>query len=170
VGHDVALLVGIIVLFAALSFLAALAIAVWGRRRVFAGAARDAWEQARRDLSRGDEFQVRRATIRRRPVDHAALAPAQLAYSRYVQYTAERSPLLRWPLRTAMVVIYGGNSVLQIVMAVTETRSRALHVVLGVAFAVLTVMYGPLMSRSLSRQPARMRQLRAQVAERYPAD
>ena len=165
-----ALVVGIIVLFAALSFLAALVIAMRGRRKVFAGDARCAWERARRDLSRGDEFQVRRATMRRRPVDRATLAPAQLAYSRYVQYTAERSPLLRWPLRTAMIVIYAGNAVLQIVMAVTETQSRAFHLALGVAFAVLTVMYGPLMSRSLSRQPARMRQLRAQVTERYPAD
>ena len=165
-----ALVVGIIVVFAVLSFLAALVIAMRGRRKVFAGAARDAWERARRDLSHDDEFRVRRATMRRRPVDDAALAPAQLAYSRYVQYTAERSPLLRWPLRAAMIVIYGGNSVLQIVMAVTETRSRPFHLALGVAFAVLTVMYGPLMSRSLSRQPARMRQLRAQVTERYSAD
>jgi hypothetical protein len=141
-----------------------------GRRRAFAGPARDAWEQARHDLSRGDQLRVRRATMRRRPVDDAALASAQLAYSRYIEYTAERSPLRRWPLQTAMIVIYAGNSVLQIVMAVTETRLRAVHLVLGVGFAMLTVTYGPLMSRSLGRQPARMRQLRAQVRERYSGD
>ena len=167
-GHDVALTVVIIALVVVLSTGAALIIALRKRRKLFAGPARDDWERARRDLSYGDQMQVRRATMRRRPVDRAALAPAQLAYSRYAEYVAEHSPLRRGEIRVALTVIYGGNAVLQIVMAVTETQSRAFHLVLGAAFAMLTVMYGPLISRSLARQPPRMRRLRAHVRERYP--
>lgn len=158
----------IILLLVVLGAGAVLIIGLRVRGKVFSGAARDAWERARRDLTSGDRLQVRRATMRRRPVDDAALAPAQLVYSRYAEYAAERSPLRRWPGLTVMTVIYGGNAALQVVSAVTETRQRALHLVLGVAFAALTVTCVPLIPLSLRRQPARMRQLRAQVRERYP--
>jgi hypothetical protein len=170
VGHDVALTVAIIVLVVVLSTGAALVTALRRRRKLFAGSARDDWERARRDLSYADQLQVRRATMRRRPVDHAALAPAQLAYSRYVQHVAERSPLRRRPVLAALCVIYGGNAVLQLVLAVTETDLRAVHLVCGAGFAALTVTYGPLISRSLVEQPRRMRRLRALVRERYPED
>lgn len=106
--------------------------------------------------------------MRCRPVDRAALAPGQLAFIRYAQYIAERSPLCRWPVLTAVGLIYGGNAVLLFVMAATETQLRSFRLGMGVAFAVLAVTYGPLISRSLRRQPARLRQLRAQVMQRYP--
>src|ERR1700727_1611768 len=78
------------------------------RRRIFAGAPRDQWDEARRGLSGREQRHVQWATMRRRPVSSAGLAPAQCVYISYARDTAERNPWTtrRW-FRAAFPVLSG---------------------------------------------------------------
>jgi hypothetical protein len=101
------------------------------RRRIFAGAPRDQWDETRRGLSGREQRHVQWATMRRRPVSTAGLAPAQRAYISYAR------------------------------------QMKIFHFALAAVWAALAILWGPVMSRSLARQPARMERLRAQINDRY---
>jgi hypothetical protein len=138
------------------------------RRRMFTGAARDQWVEARRGLSRRERRHVRWASMRRRPVSAAALAPAQLAYISYARYATERTPLATSRrFRAAFPVLYGLLAVGTAVEGIHDSQARIFHFALAAGYAVLAVLWGPVMSRSLTRQPARLERLRTQINDRY---
>ncbi len=146
----------------------AVAVGVRSRRRMFAGPARDAWDQARRDLSRGDQRQVQWATGRRRPVNRPALALPQLVYSRYAQYQAERSPVRRMPFRVGFAVLYVALAGENFVNGAVDPHWRIFHFMVGALFAFCAVMWALVVPRSASQGPARMKRLRQEIRERYP--
>jgi hypothetical protein len=122
----------IVLLTSGISLVVAVVIVAAGlrrRRRMFAGPAWDRWQDARAGLSRRDEFRVRRATMRHRPVSAPGLVAPQLAYLGYARDTATRSPLRtkRW-LRAAFPVMYALLGVSQLLIAVQprpDLRLRA---------------------------------------------
>jgi hypothetical protein len=138
------------------------------RGRLFAGAARDQWDEGRSALSSREQRQVQWATMRRRPVPAAALAPAQRAYISYAQYTIGRSP---WTtsrrFRTAFQVLYGLLAVNSVIEGTQHSQGRIFHLVLAACFAALAVVWVPLTARSLRRLPARLERLRTQINDRY---
>ena len=138
------------------------------RRRIFAGAPRDQWDEARRELSGREQRHVQWATMRRRPVSAAGLAPAQRAYISYARDTAERSPWTtsRW-FRAAFPILYGLFAVSMAIEGILQSQMRILHFALAAVWAALAILWGPVMSRSLARQPARMERLRTQINDRY---
>jgi hypothetical protein len=140
------------------------------RRRMFAGPARDAWELTRADLSPGDQWQVRRATSRRRPVNRGALAPAQLVYTRYAQFTAERSPMRRPRVRAAFAVLYLALAAQQLVDGVTEQGAHWLAFACGGIFLALALLWGLLLEPMLARVPQKMKRLRREIRQRWPDD
>lgn len=169
-GHDAALAVSIFALVVVVTAGIVLTVGLWARRKVFAGPARDAWELTRHDLTTGDMLRVRRATMRHRPVGRPSLAGAQLVYTRYAQYVAEHSPLRRRSLLVAMCVLYGALGVQRLASGLAEGQGRVFNVAFGALFTAMAVAYGPLISRSMAREPLRMRQLRREVRQRYPDD
>ncbi len=148
--------------------IAAMLIALRIRRRLFAGAARDQWDEARRGLSSREQRHVQWATMRRRPVSAAGLAPAQLAYVCYARDTAERSPLTtsRW-LRAAFPILYGLLAVGTAIEGILDSQARIFHFALAAGWAAFAVLWWPGMFRSLARQPARLERLRTQINDRY---
>ena len=138
------------------------------RRRIFAGAARDQWLETRRGLSLRERRHVQWASMRRRPVSAAALAPAQLAYISYARYVAERTPLAtsRW-LRAGFPVLYGLLAAGTAAEGIHDSQARIGHLALAAGYAILAVLWGPVMSRALARQPARIERLRTQINDRY---
>jgi hypothetical protein len=167
-GDSVLLITTIVLLVVVVVSGAVVAVGLRGRRRVFAGPARDAWQLARHDLSGRDQRHVQWATGRHRPVEHPSLALPQLVYSRYVQYQAEHSPLRRKSFRLAFAAVYVALAAQNFVNGAVNPHSRVFDFVLGTVFAALAVLWGLVMSRSLSRGPQRMKRLRQQVRERYP--
>src|SRR5450755_166221 len=164
---DVVILVLVIGGSVAVTTVAAL-FALRMRRRIFAGAARDQWDEGRRALSSREQRHVQWATMRRRPVSAAGLAPAQRAYISYALDTAERSPWTtnRW-LRAAFPILYGLLAINATIEGMQHSQARIFHFALAAGFAAVAVMWGPGMSRSLTRQPARMERLRSQINDRY---
>jgi hypothetical protein len=158
------LIIALVVIVGAGSMVAVGMSAYWRHARP----GRDDWERARRRLGTGDQLRVRRATMRCRPVERPDLASAQLIFSRYAESEAERSPLRGRPLRIAFCVLYAALAAMQIVNGLAQTQQRPLFLGCGALFAVMAVLYGPLVRRSLDRRPAEMRRLRRRVAERYP--
>ena len=140
------------------------------RRRIFAGPARDAWELTRAGLSPADQWHVRRATSRRRPVNRGALAPAQLVYTRYAEFAAERSPLRRRWTRMAFAVLYLALAAEQFVNAATQHGSHWLAWACGGIFLALALMWGLLMGPMLARTPQKMKRLRREIRQRWPED
>jgi len=138
------------------------------RRRLFAGPARDQWDEDRRELSSRERRHVQWATMRRRPVSAAALAPAQLAYISFALDTVKRSPwtTTRW-FRVLFPVLYVALAVLNAAGAIQSSQGRIVHFVLAAGFVILAVMFGFGMSRSIARQPVRLERLRAQINDRY---
>jgi hypothetical protein len=169
-GDNVALALTIVLLItivvAGVSGLVALKL----RRRVFAGPARDAWELTRASLSQADQWQVRRATSRRRPVNRGALAPAQLVYTRYAQFSADRSPLRRPLVRVAFAVVYLALAAQQLVDGVTQHGAHWLQFAIGGIFLALALMWGLLMEPLLARVPQKMKRLRREIRQRWPDD
>jgi hypothetical protein len=140
------------------------------RRRMFAGPARNAWELTRADLSPADQWQVRRATSRRRPVNRGSLAPAQLVYTRYAQFAAERSPLRRPWVRVAFAVLYLALAAQQLVDGVTQHGAHWFEFGCGGIFLVLALLWGLLMEPMLARVPLKMKRLRREIRQRWPDD
>jgi hypothetical protein len=138
------------------------------RRRLFVGAARDQWDEARRGLSSREQRHVQWATMRSRPVSAAGLAPAQLAYISYARDSAERSPWTtsRW-FRAAFPILYGLLAINAAIEGIQHSQTRFFHFVIAAGCAGLTLIWGPAMSRSLPSQVARMERLRAQINDRY---
>jgi hypothetical protein len=138
------------------------------RRRIFAGAPRDQWDEARRGLSGREQRHVQWATMRRRPVSSAGLAPAQCVYISYARDTAERSPWTtrRW-FRAAFPVLSGLLAVSMAIEGILQSQARIFHFALAAVWAALAILWGPVTSRSLARQPARMERLRTQINDRY---
>jgi hypothetical protein len=139
------------------------------RRRIFAGPARDAWNLTRHDLSTADQRRVLWATSFRRPVSRGRLAPAQLVYSRYAQYTAERSPLNRKSFRIGLAVLYLALAAYQVGNGVTS-RGRVLDFVIAADWAVLAVMFGLVVPWASRRMPVKLKRLRRKIRARYPDD
>ena len=140
------------------------------RRRIFAGPAREAWELTRADLSSADQWHVRRATSRRRPVNRGALAPAQLVYTRYAEFSAERSPLRRPWVRVAFAVLYLALAAQQFVDVSTQHGAHWLGWACGGIFLALAFMWGLLMEPMLARAPQKMKRLRREIRHRWPED
>jgi VanZ family protein len=142
------------------------------RGRVFQGPARDAWELTRRDLSAADQWHVRRATSRRRPVNRGDLAPAQLVYTRYAQFTADRSPFHRRWFRMGMVFLYLALAAQQFVTGATATHlvARIIDFVAGGWWVVLAALFGLWVNGWLARQPTRLKRLRQVIRQRWPND
>lgn len=147
---------------------ALVATALKKRWKIFGGPALDAWLRVRRQLSRGDRLAVQRATMKGQPVNRAALAPAQLTYSRLVQYMAEHSPLRRRPIRRTLGIIYGVLGVGWLAVGIIDPHGRAINLIDGVLALGLAVLWVTFLPRSMAGKPARMIQLRRQVMERYP--
>jgi len=169
VRHDATTIILVTALFAFIVSGSAMLIGLRFRRKLFAGPAREAWDQARHGLTRGEQLRVQRATKRRHPVSRAALAPAQLAFSRFVEDVAERSPMRRRAGKVAMTVVYLSMAAEELAFGAAEGPPRGVfYLVFGSLFAVLAVVSAPLISRSLAQQPARMRRLRIEVRRRYP--
>jgi hypothetical protein len=91
-----------------------------------------------------------------------------LAYISYARYTAERTPLAtsRW-FRAAFPVLYGLLAVGTAVERIHDSQAGIFHFALAASYTVLAVLWGPVMSRSLTRQPARLERLRIQINDRY---
>lgn len=144
---------------------------VWGglklRARLFAGPAKDEWQDASRDLDRKDRWSVRWATQRRRPVDRARLVAAQLAFIDYAQDTIKRSPLRRGWLKLAFPAFYAGLGALNIALAVTQSHHPVIDPVIGVFFCVFAIAWAFVFPRSMDRQAGRLEKLRDQVCRRY---
>ena len=104
------------------------------------------------------------ASIRRRPVSAPALAPAQLAYISYARYTAERTPwkASRW-LRAVFPILLGLLAVSMAIEGIQDSQARIFHFALAAGHAALAVLWAPLISRALTRQPARLEHLRTQI-------
>ncbi len=158
------LVVGGTVAFTAVAVLIGLRM----RRRIFAGAPRDQWDEVRRGLSGREQRHVQWATMRRRPVSAAGLAPAQRVYISYARGTAERTPWTasRW-FRAAFPILYGLLAVSMAIEGILQSQVRIFHFTLAAVCAALAILWGPVMSRSLARQPARMERLRTQINDRY---
>jgi hypothetical protein len=139
------------------------------RRRIFASPARDEWNLTRHDLSTADQWRVQWATSFRRPVSRGRLAPAQLVYSRYAQYAAERSPLNRKSLRIGLAVLYLVLAALQVGNGVTS-HGRALDFVSAAGWAVIAVMFGLVAPGAARRMPVKLKRLRREIRARYPDD
>ena len=161
----------IVLLTSGISLVVAVVIVAAGlrlRRRMFAGPAWDRWQDARAGLSRRDEFRVRRATMRHRPVSAPELVAPQLAYLGYARDTATRSPLRtkRW-LRAAFPVMYALLSVSQLLIAVQHRPGpgQIFDFALAGAFAALAVMWAVVMPRSLARQPGRLDRLYYRITD-----
>ena len=138
------------------------------RRRIFAGAARDQWIEARRGLSSRERRRVQWASMRRRPVSAARLAPAQLAYISYARYTAERTPwkTSRW-LRAVFPVLLGLLAAGMAIEGIQDSQARIFHFALAAGYAGLAVLWVPVISRAINRQPARLERLRTQINDHY---
>jgi len=165
---DVVLAIGIIILAAVACGISVVVVALMGRRKFFAGPARDAWAGRRRELSRGDRLQVQRATMTRRPVGRPALVPAQLAQIGYALHVSERSPMNHWLLRAALGTCWGALGAAWIVSGIVSSQARVPHLVAGTAMALTAVSWTVLVPRSMARQPAQLSQLRKEIGERYP--
>lgn len=140
------------------------------RRRVFAGPQRQAWDLARADLSRADQWHVQRATSRRRPVSRGHLAPAQLVYTRYVAYTAERSPLCRRRIRLAATGFFAAIGAANIVPAALSTPVHVVNVLVGSYLLLMAGLYWLWLPRWLRKTPQRMLNLRRQIRAAHPDD
>jgi hypothetical protein len=140
------------------------------RRRLFAGPQRQAWDLARADLSRADQWRVQRATSRRRPASRGYLAPAQLVYTRYVDYTAERTPFRRRRVRLAATGFFGALGTAGIVLAALSTPVNIANVVAGSYFLLMAGLYGLWLPRWLRQTPQRMLNLRRRIRAAHPDD
>lgn len=140
------------------------------RRRLFAGPQRQAWDLARADLGRADQWHVQRATSRRRPVSRGYLAPAQLVYTRYVDCTAERSPLRRRRVRLATTGFFATIGAANIIPAALFTPVRIVNVLTGSYILLMAGLYGLWLPRWLRQTPQRMLNLRRQIRAAHPDD
>jgi hypothetical protein len=165
---DVVIVVLVVVGCTVVSGPIAVLIGLRMRRRIFAGAARDQWIEARRGLSSREWRHVQWASMRRRPVSAPALAPAQLAYISYARYTAERTPwkTSRW-LRAMFPVLLGLLAAGMAIEGIQNSQARIFHFALAAVYAALAVLWVPLISRTINRQPARLERLRTQINDRY---
>lgn len=157
------IVVGVTLLVMAISVAAGLKL----RQRVFSGPARDEWEQARRQLLPKEHYSVRWATMRRRPVASARLAPAQLALTCYAQDTIRRTPLRRRWLRIGIPVCYLVAGVPQMTLGLRDHQLGILHLALGVGYVVLALAWPLVLSWSMGHGAERMRKLRADIVQRY---
>lgn len=170
-GHSVAAAVTITAAAVVLCLIVmgvAVGVALRMRRRVFAGLAMDEWQRARQRLNWADRWRVGWATMRRRPVDRAELALAQLARARFAQDAAGRSLTkfrFRWLWR-ALAIGYAVLGAGWIIEGAVGSRTRIFHITLGVLSAALSLGWAVL-PRSVARQPARMRELRAEIVRRH---
>ncbi len=138
------------------------------RRGKFGGPARDQWQAARRRLSWNDQYRVWWATARRRPTGSAELAPAQLAYARYVRDFGQRSPAMtsRW-FRAGLAGLYAVLAVFWLAVAVGQGQMRAFHWILGGLYAVTGLLWVLLVPWSMARLPGRMDRLQKQIHDRH---
>jgi hypothetical protein len=169
-GHSVAVDVTIIAAAVVVCLIVmgiAVSVGLRMRRRVFSGLAMDEWERARQRLSWADQWHVGWATMRRRPVDRVELALAQLARARFAQEAAERWLTRRRRLWIVPMIIYAVEGAWWIIMGVLESNARIFHLVLGALFAALALLWLFAVPRSVARQPARMRELRAEIVRRH---
>jgi hypothetical protein len=94
--------------------------------------------------------------------------PRALAYISYARYATERTPLATSRrFRAAFPVLYGLLAAGTAVEGIHDSQARIFHFALAAGYAVLAVLWGPVMSRSLTRQPARLERLRTQINDRY---
>jgi hypothetical protein len=140
------------------------------RRRLFAGPQRQAWDLARADLGRADQWHVQRATSRRRPVSRGYLAPAQLVYTRYVDYTAQQSPLRRRRIRLAATGFFTAIGAANIIPAALSTPVHVVNVLSGSYILLMAGLYGLWLPRWLRQTPQRMLNLRRQIRAAHPDD
>ncbi len=112
---------------------------------------------------------MRWATAFRRPVSRGRLAPAQLVYSRYAQYTAERSPLNRKSFRIGLAVLYLALAAYQVGTGITS-HGRVLHFVIAADWAVLAAMFGLVVPWAARKMPVKLKRLRREIRARYPDD
>jgi hypothetical protein len=167
-GHfDLAIFL-IVVLITVLVVLGSVWAGLALRKRLFAGPAKDEWLEARRDLDRKDRRRVQWATKRRRPVDRARLAAAQLAYISYAQDTIKRSPLTRpgW-LRIAFPAFFVVMGALDIALAVAQSHLQVFQLVMGAWLMVFWSWWALAAPRSMDRHAGRLDTVRDQVCRRY---
>jgi hypothetical protein len=142
----------------------------WVRGRFFAGPRLDKWQEARRRLSRADQWRVIWQTRRNYPASRVALADAQLAYARYLQDAAERSPWLRWRwLRVGLPAYFGVLAVFAAGGTITQGQSsqeRLTDTVLAAGFA-MSALTGALVPRSMRRLIKRMARLLQEIEDRH---
>ena len=107
--------------------------------------------------------------MRRRPVSAAALAPAT-AGVHLLRPLHSRAHSIGQPAggsgprsRFCTACFAVGTAV----EGIHDSQARIFHFALAAGYAILAVLWGPVMSRSLTRQPARLERLRAQINDRY---
>jgi hypothetical protein len=138
------------------------------RRRLFAGPQRQAWDLARADLGRADRWHVQRATSRRRPVSRGYLAPAQLVYTRYVDYTAERNPLRRRGVRLAATGFFAAIGAADIIVAALSAPVHIVNILVGSYILLMAGLYGLWLPSWLRQTPQRMLNLRRHIRAAHP--
>lgn len=169
-GHSLAAVVTVIAITVVLCLIVIGVSVVIGRRlqrRVFSGLAMDEWQRARQRLRWADQWRVGWATMRRRPVDRVELALAQLARARLAQDAAGRSlTRFRWLWR-ALAILYTVQGAGWIIAGAVGSRMRVFHLAEGLLFAAVALVWVFAIPRSVARQPARMRELRAEIVRRH---
>lgn len=169
-GHSAAVMVTIIaagVVLWVIVMAVAMRVGLSMRRRIFSGPAMDEWERARQRLSWTDQWRVGWATMRRRPVDRVELALAQLARARFAQHAAERSLTRHRSVWIASAIMFAVLGTGWIIAGGLGSGMRVFHLALGVLYLALALAYVFAVPRSLARQPARMRELRAEIVRRH---
>ena len=145
------------------------------QRRIFAGPRLDAWQQARRQLARADQWRVIWATQFNHLTSRAPLAHAQLAYASYLQDAAGRAidrqsqPGLWKGLRLTTAAFLGFAALGWWAAAATQRQGSAkvLPYVLAAWFtfhALYTALAVPWSWRRLMKRMAR---LQAKIEDRY---
>ncbi len=127
------------------------------------------WQQARRQLSRADQWRVIWATRRNHPVSRATPAGAQLAYARYRHASAQRSAqrlLCRRGLRVSLAaisVVFAGSWA---VAAAAQSQQRIADSV-AAAGAAMAALAGALDPWSVRRLIKRMARLQREIEDRH---
>jgi hypothetical protein len=103
-------------------------------------------------------------------VSRGYLAPAQLVYTRYVDYTAERSPLRRRRIRLAATGFFAAMGAANIIPAALSTPVHIVNVLAGSYILLMAGLYGLWLPRWLRQSPQRMLNLRRQIRAAHPAD
>lgn len=173
-GHVTVFLIG-----AATGVIVATAVLVVSRprvqRRMFAGPRLDAWQQARRQLGWADLWRVIWATQFNHLTSRATLAPAQLAYARYLQDAARRSierqsrPGLWKGFRLTTAAVLGFTAIGWWATAAMQSHGSArVFPYVAAAWSACCALYTALaVPMAWRRLVKRMARLQAKIEDRY---